>query len=578
MAAALRRGTLTPPRTPMLAQVPRITLLILVAPVVAGLAGTLLPAFGHLPALGRSGFNLDAWRRLAELPGLATSVRLSFVVGLLTTAVSFAAVIGFCAAWHEHPAFRFLTRRLAPLLAVPHVAIAFGLAFLLTPSGWLLRILSPWATGLTRPPDWHIVQDPHGLCLILGLVTKEIPFLLLMTLAAIGQTNAPGALTVARTLGYRPVTAWLKVVLPTVYPQIRLPIFAVLAFGVSVVDVALVLGPTTPAPLAVRLVRMFNDPDLTQRFTASAGALLQCAVVAAVIALWCVLEAAARRLGSRWLTSGHRGTQATTTRWTSGTIMAACTLAVTLSVAALALWSVAGAWRFPAALPSTFTPAHWLRHVADLRQPLLNTLALAAGSTLPALALAIGVLEHEARSGLRSAAGSTRWLYLPLVLPQVAFLFGAQVLLAAAGLDGRLPALIWIHLVFVFPYVFLSLADPYRAWDERFGRTALCLGASPVRVLLRIKGPMLLRPIATAAAVGFAVSVGLYLPTLFAGGGRFPTLTTEAVAQASGADPRQIGVCVLLQMILPLAAFALATGFPAWRFRNHQGMQPTPTR
>ena len=41
-----------------------------------------------------------------------------------------------------------------------------------------------------------------------------------------------------------------------------------------------------------------------------------------------------------------------------------------------------------------------------------------------------------------------------------------------------------------------------------------------------------------AGAVGFAVSAGLYLPTLFAGGGRFVTLTTEAVTLASGGDRR----------------------------------------
>ena len=38
-------------------------------------------------------------------------------------------------------------------------------------------------------------------------------------------------------------------------------------------------------------------------------------------------------------------------------------------------------------------------------------------------------------------------------------------------------ALIWSHLLFVLPYVFLMLADPYRALDERYRRTGLCLGA-----------------------------------------------------------------------------------------------------
>jgi putative thiamine transport system permease protein len=56
--------------------------------------------------------------------------------------------------------------------------------------------------------------------------------------------------------------------------------------------------------------------------------------------------------------------------------------------------------------------------------------------------------------------------------------------------------------------------------------------------------------------VGFAVSVAQYLPTLFAGAGRFATLTTEAVALAGGADRRVLGVYAFLQALLPLMAFA----------------------
>ena len=74
--------------------------------------------------------------------------------------------------------------------------------------------------------------------------------------------------------------------------------------------------------------------------------------------------------------------------------------------------------------------------------------------------------------------------------------------------------------------------------------------------------PMLLRPILIAFAVGFAVSVGEYLPTVFAGAGRLTTLTTEAVALAGGGDRRLIGTLVVLQSILPLILFAIAAAAP----------------
>jgi putative thiamine transport system permease protein len=77
-------------------------------------------------------------------------------------------------------------------------------------------------------------------------------------------------------------------------------------------------------------------------------------------------------------------------------------------------------------------------------------------------------------------------------------------------------------------------------------------------VLATIKAPLLARPILIALALGFAVSVGQYLPTLFAGGGRFQTVTTEAVALAAGGDRRVIGVYTGLQMLLPALGFAAA--------------------
>ena len=140
-------------RNSALAAFPLVTLLLFLGPVVAGLIGTLLPAFGYLPALGGEALSLVPWRRLLAAPGLANSVRLSFGTGLATTVVSLAVVILFCAGWHGTRGFTRVQRLLSPLLSVPHVTVAFGLAFLLAPSGWLLRLVSPWASGLARPPD-----------------------------------------------------------------------------------------------------------------------------------------------------------------------------------------------------------------------------------------------------------------------------------------------------------------------------------------------------------------------------------------------------------------------------------------
>jgi putative thiamine transport system permease protein len=232
------------------------------------------------------------------------------------------------------------------------------------------------------------------------------------------------------------------------------------------------------------------------------------------------------------------------------------------ALVALALWSLATRWRYPGILPDGLTLDTWLRHGGGLAWPFSVTLLTALATAAAALALTLACLENEQRHGLHPTARALWLLYLPLLVPQVSFLFGLQVLLAVLGLDGSWTGLAWSHLLFVLPYVFLSLAEPWRRLDERYARSALCLGAPPARVFWRIKLPMLLRPVLFALAVGFAVSVAQYLPTLFAGAGRFATLATEAITLSTGGDRRVIGVYAFLLAGLPIAAFAAALLVP----------------
>ena len=119
----------------------------------------------------------------------------------------------------------------------------------------------------------------------------------------------------------------------------------------------------------------------------------------------------------------------------------------------------------------------------------------------------------------------------------------------------------------------VALSDPWRALDPRLSKAAAALGAGQVRRLVSVKLPCLLGPILTAAAIGFAVSVAQYLPTLFLGAGRVATLTTEAVTLSSGSDRRIVGVFAVLQAVLPFLAYLTALALPAVLFRNRRGLR-----
>jgi putative thiamine transport system permease protein len=547
---------------------PAVLLAILLTPVVAGVAATLLPAFGYLPALGGTALSLAPWRMLLAWPGLPASLCLTIGTGLFATFLSVVAALAIAIAARRVAVLRRVQAMIAPVLATPHVSLAIGFGFLISPSGWIARVIADAVTGWRIPPDLATTQDPWGVALTLGLCLKETPYLLLMTFAALAQTDAPATLRAAAALGYGPWRAWLLTVLPRLWPQLRLPVIAVLTFSLSVVDVSLILGPTDPPTLAVQALRWFNDPDLSNWFPAGACAVLLIAIVLAAILALRVLEFGAAVVGRGLARTGRRGGNAIAADFFAIATAALLGLVSLAAIVVLAIWSLAKSWRFPTLLPQLWTLATWR---AQEKNPALTTLVLGAVATALALLLSVACLENERRIG-RPPRRAMALLYVPLVIPQLSFLFGMQTLLVRLSLDGTALALVWAHLVFVLPYVFLALCEPWRALDSRLVRTAACLGAPPWKVLTRVTLPLLARPLLAAAAIGFAVSAGLYLPTLFAGAGRVATLTTEAVTLASGGDRRVVGATALLQAALPLLGYALAVGLPSWRARRRQGL------
>lgn len=551
---------------------PAVALVLLAAPVLCGLIGTILPAMGYLPALGGTAISHEPMAMLFAQPGLAMSVIQTFYVGLVSAAISLILVAAFVAAWYGHPTFRAVQVVVSPLLAVPHAAAALGLAFMIAPSGFLVRAVSPWLTGWDRPPDALIVNDPMALSLIAGLVVKEVPFLLLVTLAALPQVPAARAMRLSQSLGYGQMAGFLFTVWPSVYRQIRLAVFAVLAYASSVVDVSIILGPNVPSTLPVRLVEWMNDPDLSTRFMACAGACLQIAVTGSLLLFWVVIERLARRFTMYLAQAGWRATRDWLLRQIARIAMATSAIIVFGGLFLMALWSFAGLWTYPDLAPDTLSLRTWKQALPTAGGHILTTVQIGLAATVLSVILVIGCLLRENETGRTGGQRALALLYLPLLVPQVGFLFGLQFLFVYGNTDATAWALVLAHMIFVLPYVFLSLSAPWRAYDGRYERVAAGLGAPARAIFWKVRFPMLLRAVLAASAVGFAVSVSQYLPTLLIGAGRFETVTTEAVALGTGGNRRIVGVYAFLQMVLPFIAFALATALPALLFRNRRAI------
>jgi putative thiamine transport system permease protein len=527
----------------------------------------------------RGAFDLAAWQEVGADTQTWHAVRLTLVTGVLASGLAMAL-----AAWllsHHFPGRRWaaLVRALGPLLAVPHAAFAIGLAFLIAPSGWLLRAFSPWATGLQAPPPWPTTQDPWGLGLVLVLVAKEVPFLLWAAATQLQRADIAATLQrelqVARSMGYTNQTAWWRVLWPQLWPRLRWPLMAVLAYNLTVVDMALVIGPTSPPTLAVLAWQWLLDADVARNAQGTAAAwLLAALVVGVAVLVWPLTRLPHWR--KRW-TSGKRGRSRLTSVHPngfapSGRLSWWALLGMYWAVMlALAVGSVSGFWPFPSLLPETWTGAAWAS-VGQSLDTVGTTLTLATASAATALAWSVVWLEC---APLRWIEPMRRLIYVPLILPPVLWVVGVHGMALTWGIDATWTGVWLAHTLAALPYVLIALSPAYTGFDPRFRQLCASLGLGRWAFLWRVKWPLLRTALTAALAIGFAVSVAQYLPTLFVGAGRLSTVTTEAVTLAAGAQRSLTAAYAWLQWLLPVLMFAGA----AWlgQARRFQA-KPAPSK
>jgi putative thiamine transport system permease protein len=552
--------------------------------VAAGLAATLgMPLVWATWGAVDSALDVQAWQNLTTDSQAPRALLMTLWTGLMSSLLSVASAAWLLSRGFPSAVWARWVRALSPMLAVPHAAFAIGLAFLIAPSGWLLRALSPWATSFDAPPPWLTTQDPWGLGLIAVLVAKEVPFLLWAAATQLQRADVAQHFTrelqVARSMGYGPRKAWRIVLWPQLWPRLRWPMLAVLAYSLTVVDMALVIGPTSPPTLAVLAWQWLLDSDVSLNSQGAAAAwVLALALAVSAVMFWQLPRLLVWR--GRW-TSGKRGhmgvsvrgaIRATRTRVPGAFGSTAFAVLVGLYGAvmlALAVGSVSGVWPFPALWPQSLTWAAW-QSVATSATTVGTTLTLALASAAAAMLWSVAWLECAPS---RWDAQLRRVIYLPLVLPSVLWVVGVHTMALRWGIDATWAGVWLAHSLATVPYVLIALSPAYTGFDVRYRHIAASLGHGRAVFLWRVKWPLLRAALASACAVGFAVSVAQYLPTLFVGAGRFSTVTTEAVTLASGAQRSLTAAYAWLQWLLPVIGFGLAAwvggqGSAKVRFRH----------
>jgi putative thiamine transport system permease protein len=173
----------------------------------------------------------------------------------------------------------------------------------------------------------------------------------------------------AQNMGYSHANAWYKIIIPQLYSLIRLPVLLVLVYALSTVDMALILGPNTPPTLALDTMRWYNDPNIAILLPGSAKAL----PMSLILGL--------------------------------------------LSLVVLLIWSFTWRWSY----------SYWLKLITHWPLALQHSIILALGSSAIAIIFAVAWLEVRDRFGGYLSRLTLWFIYLPLLVPQIAFLYGLKV-------------------------------------------------------------------------------------------------------------------------------------------------------
>lgn len=517
-----------------------------------------LPFVLSVAMLAPAAVDADGWHMLFSHPQLWPGLLLSVLTGGIATLLALAMAVVVLAGL---PAQRMVRGLAAAGLALPHLAFAIGFGFLIMPSGLIARLVA----GGDAPPGWITVQDPWGVSLTAALALKELPFLLTAAVAALARGDAAGRLAqecrAAASLGHGAGSAWLRIVLPQLLHDLRWPLVIVFVYGATVVDMALVLGPTQPPTLAVTIWHALNDADAATNRMGLAMTLLLTLALAAALGAAATLLALTRPWQRVFLSAGPSLLPAPRRAALLMAVLALVTMGCAILL--LGLLSLSPRWPYPAILPPAIDVTAWATLAAS---PAPLWLSLGMSFTVAATALALALLWFETQPKERD-----RWLIglamLSLALPQLAVAGGQYRLFLDLGAAGTLAGLFLAHLGPAFAYVMIVLQGPYRAFDGRFMKVAHSLSLSTPAAWASVKLPLLKAPLLTTATIAFAVSIMQFVPAQLIAAGRYSTLPTEAVTLSAGGNRPLAAAFALALAMPPLIAFLAAAvlGRPRWR-------------
>ena len=532
--------------------------IIITVPIICGFLGFFLPSFNYLPILGKGDFNLNYFYISMNIPGIYKSIILSIFTGLVSTilALFFSQVI--LLYLFKTKVYNFIKIIISPLIALPHITMAIGLIFLLSPSGLLLRSVSPWLTGFDRPPNSYIFPDEYGFLLILGLMLKEIPFLILVSLSALREFSSTKFFDLGKSFQHSSFSTWFLLIFPIIYKKIRLVVFIIIAFSASVVDMSLLLAPSTPSTLSVRILQIFQSSDMDSFFVASNLSLFQLLIIIVLFMIWIILEKIIKLKYFYIFFIKITSFKSEILKFLILCFGISVFLLSFMGIICSILWGFSENWYFPNFFPNNLNIDNFSSFYGDHKSLIFISIFIPLIVSLLSTFLTITWVELLDYLNIKKT--QFEWIiFFPLFIPQISFLIGIQSFIIFFNYNSFLIPLIFVQLFYVIPYCFIILAPAIREVKSDYINIASSLGKNRIVRLFKIKIPLVLSSFMTSFAIGMIVSFAMYIPVYFIGAGRVTTLTVEALNLALSGSKQDLGIATFFQILFPtLLLFTVA--------------------
>ncbi|SEJ30231.1 ABC transporter permease [Paraburkholderia diazotrophica] len=146
---------------------------------------------------------------------------------------------------------------------------------------------------------------------------------------------------------------------------------------------------------------------------------------------------------------------------------------------------------------------------------LKNTLIVGVTSTLLATTLGVMASLGLTHPRLKGRALITGILVSPMIVPLIITAVGVYFAFSPFGLVNSLTGLILAHAALGVPFVVVTVTATLAGFNETLSRAGRSLGASPLRVFMQVKLPIIAPGVISGALFAFATSFDEIVVALF---------------------------------------------------------------